>query len=129
MGPIGPSGTALAPGPVPEQFAGGALVDSFIGTVADFDILHRSALRFAESFDGPLGVADLLIFDVQFDVSGAVWSVQPFQNSFPFQAPGGSGNLLVRASVPEPSTLALFAIGLVGLGYMTRRRRYRAYTN
>ena len=36
---------------------------------------------------------------------------------------GGAGYFRVATTVPEPVTLTLFAVGLVGMGFMMRRRR------
>jgi MYXO-CTERM domain-containing protein len=45
-----------------------------------------------------------------------------------FQGVGGNGNFVltefnVFVNVPEPSTFALAALGLLGLGFVGRRRR------
>ena len=59
--------------------------------------------------------------------SVAIAQLKGINNTADF-SDAGWGNWLVRETIPipEPSTFALFVIGLVGLGVMTRRRRKNA---
>ena len=130
VGPMGPSGIGLAPGMIPAYWAGGVLVDSFIGSIADFGggSFHRSILLYAETFSSaPPSTGNLIIFDVEIanPSYGAIWSWQPYTNYFPWTGANGQGAFLVRnvSPIPEPAAIWLLGSGLMGLIGVARRKR------
>jgi len=85
-------------------------------TVGNFTQLHAFTINNPAWF---VSGANTLDFDVQ-DVGG----IAAFRAEL-----SGTANLSAPAtSVPEPSTLALFGIGLAGLGFSRRPNRFRVNT-
>jgi len=117
----------------------------------DIEFFWMGGAKFlqTETFDVTMSFLDLLATDfIDFSAPGGGAGNQPYCTSahvadagpnpnFDSGNPEGPGNervtsdhfggnclvLTTNGTIPEPSTLALFAIGLVGLGVMTRRRR------
>ena len=87
----------------------------FIQSLASVDVVDP----ILASIVGPVG--ELLIRDFQ-DISG--WDLNPWGSSYASNFPytGGPDFWGRPASVPEPATLALLVLGLVGLRFAHKRR-------
>lgn len=98
------------------------VTDGFgIGDV--FDVFVNSALAFTTSTPGTgVGLTDPdALFDSGYYSAGAMfltsgsYTAEVFVNASPFGAGGAYLELETARQVPEPSTLAIFALGIMGL--------------
>jgi len=119
-----------------SSFTGDSDVAVAIGVNVISDIIDASLLSFSSNFAGPLcdaacasnGVGDFVVWRnigtgyfgvLRIDDIVGNGGDATLNGTWWFQT-DGTGNF---ASVPEPGTLALFGIGLLGMGAARRRRK------
>ena len=83
---------------------------------------------------GLLGGGNSEIFDLTLVANDGTWTLPTtldhflikYQGEFSFEIPGTPDDDVGDDDIPEPSTLLLFATGLIVLGVLNRRRRWAA---
>lgn len=101
--------------------------------MGNWDEIHHAIWSLFQSPVGApsdLAAANMLRTDALANVSGsyAGWVVLVDERAFDanYRANGGLINQTFIATVPEPSTYALMGVGLLAVGFVSRRRRTQA---